>query len=117
MPELSLTLRLAWEDTTIVGLREMLPNLRRDLAYRMNAVFYREARKRGCPMIVYQAPTWAQFPVDVALGLVDGVSLCDNFFSIARPTTGPWTYTYLDHRSDFQKKRYGLTLLFRAVWG
>jgi len=99
-----------WEDTTVVGLTEPLPDLRTDGQYRMNASFYREARKRGCRMIVYQAPIWAQFPVDIALGLVDSVNLCDNYFSIVRADRGPWEYTYFAPDDPLQHDPRGIAL-------
>ena len=100
-----------WEDTTVVGLKDRLPDSRVGFGYRMNAVFYRAARERFASMIVYQSPTWAQFPIDSVLGLVDSVNLCDNVFSMKTPVQGPWSYTQLTDDDPHQNEEFGL-----ATW-
>lgn len=98
-----------WEDTTVVGLSRKLLDIRQGFGYRMNAKFYDKARENKCRMIIYQAPTWIQFPVDVILGLVDGVNLCDNYFSIARNTSGPWLdIPGFKSNDPLQGDRYGI---------
>jgi len=97
-----------WEDTTVVGLTEKLPDLREGFGYRMNTCFYRKARELGAKMIVYQSPTWAQFPIDTALGLVDSVNVCDNPLSMGRQVSGPWDYSCLALDDPFQSREFGI---------
>ena len=97
-----------WEDSRVVALPRRLPDLREGFGYRMNARFYEEARRLGCAMVAYQSPTWAQVPVDVALGLVDGVNVCDNYFSIGRPVVGPWGYDQFSPDDPRQSQPYGI---------
>jgi hypothetical protein len=99
-----------WEDATVMGLEGKLPDVRMGIGYVMNRQFFVEARKRGCSMIVYQAPTWAQFPVDLALGLVDSVNVCDNYFSIKRSFKSQWDYPYFPQNHPFQGQPNGIAL-------
>jgi hypothetical protein len=105
-----------WEDTTVMGLKAPLPNLRQGFGYRMNLPFYQAARAQGCAMIVYQAPTWAQFPVDVGLGMVDSVNICDNYFSITRPEEGPWDYTQFGGDDALQRQPRGIAHWIFNAW-
>lgn len=106
----------AWEDSTVVGLENKLPDLRKGFGYRMNSMFYKKAREASCKMIVYQAPTWMQFPVDVILGLVDGVNLCDNCYSITMPAYGPWGLPNFDRSHPLQKEPYGMAYWMDSLY-
>ncbi|MDO8686100.1 MAG: hypothetical protein Q7J78_05450, partial [Clostridiales bacterium] len=99
-----------WEDTSIVGLQDRIPDLRGNTGYKMNSVFFREGKASSCRMIVYQSPTWAQFPVDAALGLVDSVNLCDNYYSVTSNTQGPWEFPRFLKNDLLQKEPYGVAL-------
>lgn len=105
-----------WEDTTVMGLKEPLRNLGKGFGYRMNSAYYHEARERGCSMVVYQAPTWAQFNVDVGLGLVDSVNVCDNYFSMIRPEEGPWDYTHFAGDDPLQRQPHGIAEWIFNAW-
>ncbi len=97
-----------WEDTALVGLQAPIADLRRGSGYLMNADFFAAARRQGVGLIVYQGPMWAQLPVDIALGFVDSVSLCDNYFSVARPMTAPWSYSGLEPSDPDQQRPFGM---------
>lgn len=105
-----------WEDTTVMGLKSPLPNLAKGFGYRMNAAYYNAARERGCSLIVYQAPTWAQFYVDVGLGLVDSTNVCDNYFSMIRPEEGPWDYTHFGGDDPLQRQARGIAHWIFEAW-
>jgi len=97
-----------YEDSSIIGLKEKIPDIRSGIGYRMNSRFYQVARKKNCRLIIYQSPTWSQFPVDVVLGYVDSVNICDNFFSLRQPNNGPWEYTCFGAEDIKQKKPFGI---------
>ncbi len=105
-----------WEDTTVMGLTAPLPDLCDGFGYRMNAPYFLAARERNCAMIVYQAPTWAQFLVDVGLGLVDSVNVCDNFLSMTQPEEGPWDYTQFGGDDPLQREPRGIAQWAYNAW-
>lgn len=106
-----------WEDTALVALQAPIADLRRGSGYLMNADFFAAARRQGVGLIVYQGPMWAQLPVDIALGFVDSVSLCDNYFSVARPMTGPWSYSGLEPSDPDQQHPFGMACWVYRLFG
>jgi hypothetical protein len=99
-----------FEDSSIIGLPDKISDIRSGIGYRMNCHFYQLAREKGCKMIIYQSPLWSQFPIDVALGLVDSVNICDNFFSLRQPAKAPWEYTCFRPEDCKQKEQFGIAL-------